>query len=1261
MAEELTPRNRAYLERRRERPGVPLRPLTAAAQPIELTDKVQARRNRILRQGWQQDALSYVQNIPELSFAYRFSAHAASRMRYFPAMTNPDEPDGPPIPLDDVPDVPQEVKDEIKRGMAAFGTGRAALSPIQSALSYAFGVPGEGYLVGIDSDDGENEWTIRSVDEFMIFDDAYKLRLVPLDPQGVLGWTDLDPAHTYAARLWVPDFRFSLMATSPMRALLDVAEELSLLSRDVRASARSRLAGGGILKVPEGLRLGELTDDNIDPESGSWMGSLAEAMMTPLSDEGVASAIVPLVVSGDAESLAQLDHLLIERPYSALAMELRAEAIGRIATGVDVPREVLEGMSDPNHWGAWLVSDDTFRHHIEPQVIRQVDALTAGFLRVWLTAANVQKYWVDRACIWYDPVDLIAKPDPMANALPLWDRDTISDAALRQAGGFTENDAPSQLEMELRMLGKVRAFPPNVIEALMHALDPNLVIPPINASGQIPGMGPKGVTEPVPPGIAAPSTPSTPGAPPDPTDDTGPSPADTGPPPSPGNLPGGGSSAPMPSSPPPTMSESPDPFTSRRVDDALVRSSKKLTEIDSQLRARLQVAACAAMMRALDKAGAKLRTRVTSPKFKDAEAKAAIDGLPNRQVAKTLGGNLVASLGFASAHALIDADWAELRAQFYAWVSAAQTNALKIAADMGKLSANDPRLVAARQRMSDSIAPAWAAFEAELDARAESLLYNPANPDDTVVVDPNTVVLTGMVRRALTIAGGAPVGKGDDTPVTAAAGRPSFDIASAAEYLSTTTHQVRQLVKANRIAHLKIGNRVMFEQGDLDAFLDSVRVPVGGQSFGSTADTELLGSHDTVDVSTPTDASTPNTQTNSPDQGAVGADLQGGIGNGGAVGDMLDASGLEPVSYEWDHGPSMRPFEPHEALDGVSFTSFDDDVLANNDGWPDNDYYFPGDHDGCSCDFSTVWGPGEGDGSGADDGSGAGDDTTSDDGSGDLSGSDTTGLDLGDMLDTTASTDTPDVTLPDWMAGLPDYPYTTFADGDDTFVLSQTNDAQGLTTLSLNNTTATFLTGSGWQTDDPYMLDIMRSVETQAPGTSLEVGAKMSKNAWAAVRMSDGDNILIAKRGNWNSIAEAMARQVEQHNANPDAVLHFMPAAVNSADKPTDYVIAHELGHALHATMGVSEGFARATQVIVDQLTEAGVTFRAGVDPATSILSGMDKYRSATTMNWLEQLGVSKYGQSNLYEVIAETHAQYVLGDPTPLSEAMGEAMGWTR
>ena len=81
----------------------------------------------------------------------------------------------------------------------------------------------------------------------------------------------------------------------------------------------------------------------------------------------------------------------------------------------------------------------------------------------------------------------------------------------------------------------------------------------------------------------------------------------------------------------------------------------------------------------------------------------------------------------------------------------------------------------------------------------------------------------------------------------------------------------------------------------------------------------------------------------------------GGIGTGSAVSDMLNTAGAQTAGYEWVHGPSLRPFEPHVDLDGIQFESFDAEALANHGDWPDNAYFMPGDHDGCLCDFMPIW------------------------------------------------------------------------------------------------------------------------------------------------------------------------------------------------------------------------------------------------------------------------------------------------------------------
>jgi hypothetical protein len=223
-----------------------------------------------------------------------------------------------------------------------------------------------------DPDTAEETWTIRSVDEIVVREDKYQLREVPSDPHGVVPWIDLDPNDTVLTRIWAPHPRYRLLADSPMRAMLEDCESLMIMRRMIRSVGRSRLAGRGILKVPDGLSLKVPNDDNDDPLSDPFMAGLAEAMMAPITDEGSSSAVVPIVVRGSADALKELQHLDLSSAFDAEASKTREELIGIIATSFDLPKEVVQGIVDLNHWSAWQVDDNTFRHHVEPHVIEPV-------------------------------------------------------------------------------------------------------------------------------------------------------------------------------------------------------------------------------------------------------------------------------------------------------------------------------------------------------------------------------------------------------------------------------------------------------------------------------------------------------------------------------------------------------------------------------------------------------------------------------------------------------------------------------------------------------------------------------------------------------------------------------------------------------------------------------------------------------------------------------------------------------------------------
>lgn len=79
-----------------------------------------------------------------------------------------------------------------------------------------------------------------------------------------------------------------------------------------------------------------------------------------------------------------------------------------------------------------------------------------------------------------------------------------------------------------------------------------------------------------------------------------------------------------------------------------------------------------------------------------------------------------------------------------------------------------------------------------------------------------------------------------------------------------------------------------------------------------------------------------------------------GLGTGATVRAELEAAGVETVGYLWVYGvtPQSRKFEPHWELEGHRFTSWADPSLHPEPryAWI-GDFYRPGDHRGCMCDY----------------------------------------------------------------------------------------------------------------------------------------------------------------------------------------------------------------------------------------------------------------------------------------------------------------------
>lgn len=716
------------------------RVLTAAAQRLDLDSKVEAQRQRLLRQNWQLTGWSYYDSIPELGYAIDFIAHCTGRMRIFVAALSENGTTDLPTAIDDPTlNAPPLVIEACTNALRDLGNGRTELAAVMETLSVNTSVTGESFLLGQqDPATGVIAWSVRSIEEIVIYNDQVMLREGPMTNQGLLGLVPLNPAYTFVTRMWAPHPRFRLLAQANMRRLANTCEDLLILRRIIRATGRSRIAGRGILLIPNELDLPILNDDNQSLSADDFISKLTDAMITPIRNEGDASGVVPLVIEGPGDTLDKVRWIDFASTFDEQAGKVREELVENIAVGLDIPAEVILGIAEAARWTAYQVSTDTFRQHIEPHVVTLVKMITTAFLRPYFANCGLDQElvdaWLQRITVWYDPTELVTPTDLSVSAQELYDRGALSHTTLRRVSGFTEEDAPSADEFLAWLISKQRTWPVNVSEAVIHGLDPTLAVPPVVGPPALPGIKP------------------------------GPA--------------GGVVDASLVEAGPPVAAEQASPLGASEIGRLLrqmyltetrqfaltaaappvkpssssLRLSRALGQIDRDLMARLKVATNDAVLEQLRKAGGRVIAKVKS----EPSTRTKIAMTKKEHVMMLLGQEAVERTGLTAA-SLVASDWDGLKEQYYSWTGQAQKAALEKAAQLAKKEPS-PTAVAA---MAAGLDAGWLTLQSSLNTISEHAAYNPnpnvSNEDAIAQLNPDTIVPAGVVRAAIAVAGGAAI------------------------------------------------------------------------------------------------------------------------------------------------------------------------------------------------------------------------------------------------------------------------------------------------------------------------------------------------------------------------------------------------------------------------------------------------------------------------------------------------------------------------
>ncbi len=346
--------------------------------------------------------------------------------------------------------------------MALFG-GPEGQKEMFRQLGIQFTVAGEAYIVGEDGGEkvGDKWWVAAASEITLSAGDVWKIGKKEIDNPLVI-------------RLWRPHPRKGNAPDSPARAVLPILSEIDGLTKHVAAQIDSRLAGAGILLLPDNISFATTSTKEGGTESVSsaidpFLEELMDTMMAAIRDREDAAALVPILLQANGEYLDKVRHLTFSTPLDEQAIELRKEAIRRLALGMDMPPEVLTGTSDMNHWNAWQMEDASIKAHTEPLLQVIVSSLTTGYLWPYLESTGMDEEKVRQYTFQVNTAKMRLRPDRSKESLELYDRGLLSEEAAIRENGFEAGDMMDDKERQgffTRKVASGSTTPELVAEAL---------------------------------------------------------------------------------------------------------------------------------------------------------------------------------------------------------------------------------------------------------------------------------------------------------------------------------------------------------------------------------------------------------------------------------------------------------------------------------------------------------------------------------------------------------------------------------------------------------------------------------------------------------------------------------------------------------------------------------------------------------------------------------------------------------------------------
>lgn len=415
---------------------------------------------------WQVEAYAHTVAIGELGYVVSLQADTVSRGQL--VVVERDLESGnvvEPEKNEDGEDIIEGDRAVAEKALLALRGPKGGQSAILQAGAVADIVPGEGALIGEPIEDtGQIAWEILSMVEIKRSAEG-KLTRKPKAKSSVTSG-DAAPLHedTYFSRYHRSDWMHSDDPTSPLRRVASACREIILLTQLVEATIKSHLSAG-IIYVPDEIDFPSDDDEDIDDTSDvhPLTEMLVKQMSAPVEDRRSAAGLVPLIIGGPAEFADAFKKIEVKDTGVDLAWVLntRNDALGRLATGLDVPPEVMTGKGGLNHWTGANVDKDFIEKHTIPIGDRLARFLTIAFFRrLLMDGESMSEETAERFELAYDASNLLTRADAAKSADSLHGDLILSDDARLEAHGFDPDEVrPSRDEYKRRAVEKIALTP----------------------------------------------------------------------------------------------------------------------------------------------------------------------------------------------------------------------------------------------------------------------------------------------------------------------------------------------------------------------------------------------------------------------------------------------------------------------------------------------------------------------------------------------------------------------------------------------------------------------------------------------------------------------------------------------------------------------------------------------------------------------------------------------------------------------------------